>query len=40
MIPTEPIGSIFRPAKRIETGAALGDGTDPRLDAIFFRQDR
>jgi 5-methyltetrahydropteroyltriglutamate--homocysteine methyltransferase len=35
MIPTEPIGSIPRPAKLIEAVAALGDGTDPRLDALY-----
>jgi 5-methyltetrahydropteroyltriglutamate--homocysteine methyltransferase len=35
MIPTEPIGSIPRPATLIAAVAALGDGTDPRLDALY-----
>jgi 5-methyltetrahydropteroyltriglutamate--homocysteine methyltransferase len=35
MIPTEPIGSIPRPAKLIAAVAALGDGTDPRLDGLY-----
>jgi 5-methyltetrahydropteroyltriglutamate--homocysteine methyltransferase len=35
MIPTEPIGSIPRPAKLIEAVLALGDGTDPRLDPLY-----
>jgi len=35
MIPTEPIGSIPRPAKLIEAVSALGDGTDPRLDPLY-----
>jgi 5-methyltetrahydropteroyltriglutamate--homocysteine methyltransferase len=35
MIPTEPIGSIPRPAKLIEAVNALGDGTDPRLDPLY-----
>jgi 5-methyltetrahydropteroyltriglutamate--homocysteine methyltransferase len=35
MIPTEPIGSIPRPAKLIEAVAALGDGTDARLDSLY-----
>jgi 5-methyltetrahydropteroyltriglutamate--homocysteine methyltransferase len=35
MIPTEPIGSIPRPAALIAAVAALGDGTDPRLDALY-----
>jgi 5-methyltetrahydropteroyltriglutamate--homocysteine methyltransferase len=35
MIPTEPIGSIPRPAKLIEAVRALGDGTDARLEALY-----
>jgi len=35
MIPTEPIGSIPRPAQLIEAVQALGDGTDPRLDPLY-----
>jgi 5-methyltetrahydropteroyltriglutamate--homocysteine methyltransferase len=35
MISTEPIGSIPRPATLIAAVAALGDGTDPRLDALY-----
>jgi hypothetical protein len=33
-IPTEPIGSIPRPPRLIEAVAA-GDGTDPKLDALY-----
>src|SRR5438105_4382642 len=33
-IPTEPIGSIPRPLRLIEA-VASGDGTDPRLDALY-----
>jgi 5-methyltetrahydropteroyltriglutamate--homocysteine methyltransferase len=35
MIPTEPIGSIPRPEKLIAAVAAMGDGTDPRLDGLY-----
>jgi 5-methyltetrahydropteroyltriglutamate--homocysteine methyltransferase len=35
VIPTEPIGSIPRPVKLVEAIAALGDGMDPRLDALY-----
>jgi len=35
MIPTEPIGSIPRPKELIDGIAALGDGTDPRLDPLY-----
>jgi 5-methyltetrahydropteroyltriglutamate--homocysteine methyltransferase len=35
MIPTEPIGSIPRPRKLVEAVAALTDGTDPSLDALY-----
>jgi 5-methyltetrahydropteroyltriglutamate--homocysteine methyltransferase len=35
LIPTEPIGSIPRPAKLIEAVNAIGDGTDPRLDPLY-----
>jgi 5-methyltetrahydropteroyltriglutamate--homocysteine methyltransferase len=35
MIPTEPIGSIPRPAKLMAAVNALGDGTDPRLDPLY-----
>src|SRR5450631_2893807 len=35
MIPTEPIGSIPRPAKLIAAVAALADGTDPTLDKLY-----
>jgi 5-methyltetrahydropteroyltriglutamate--homocysteine methyltransferase len=40
MIPTEPIGSIPRPAKLIEAVQALGDGTDPRLDPLYDEATR
>lgn len=33
-IPTEPIGSIPRPLRLIEAGAAR-DGTDPALDPLY-----
>jgi 5-methyltetrahydropteroyltriglutamate--homocysteine methyltransferase len=35
MIPTEPIGSIPRPAALIEAVNAVGDGTDPSLDPLY-----
>jgi 5-methyltetrahydropteroyltriglutamate--homocysteine methyltransferase len=35
MIPTEPIGSIPRPAKLIEAVHAQGDGIDPSLDPLY-----
>jgi 5-methyltetrahydropteroyltriglutamate--homocysteine methyltransferase len=35
MIPTEPIGSIPRPKALIDAIAALGDGTDPRLEPLY-----
>lgn len=35
MIPTEPIGSIPRPAKLIDAVHALGDGTDARLETLY-----
>jgi 5-methyltetrahydropteroyltriglutamate--homocysteine methyltransferase len=35
MIPTEPIGSIPRPNELIDAIAALGDGTDPRLEPLY-----
>jgi 5-methyltetrahydropteroyltriglutamate--homocysteine methyltransferase len=35
MIPTEPIGSIPRPPELIDAIAALGDGTDPRLEPLY-----
>ncbi|HEV7606728.1 MAG TPA: cobalamin-independent methionine synthase II family protein [Steroidobacteraceae bacterium] len=35
MIPTEPIGSIPRPPDLIDAIAALGDGTDPRLEPLY-----
>jgi 5-methyltetrahydropteroyltriglutamate--homocysteine methyltransferase len=35
MIPTEPIGSIPRPAELVAAVAAAGDGTDPSLDALY-----
>jgi 5-methyltetrahydropteroyltriglutamate--homocysteine methyltransferase len=35
MIPTEPIGSIPRPANLIAAVAALSDGTDPTLDTLY-----
>jgi 5-methyltetrahydropteroyltriglutamate--homocysteine methyltransferase len=38
-IPTEPIGSIPRPPRLIEAVAA-GDGTDPRLDALYEEATR
>jgi 5-methyltetrahydropteroyltriglutamate--homocysteine methyltransferase len=34
-IPTEPIGSIPRPAELLEAIGACGDGTDPSLDALY-----
>jgi len=34
-IPTEPIGSIPRPPELLEAIRACGDGTDPRLDALY-----
>jgi len=34
-IPTEPIGSIPRPLQLIEAVAALGDGTDQRLEPLY-----
>jgi 5-methyltetrahydropteroyltriglutamate--homocysteine methyltransferase len=34
-LPTEPIGSIPRPAKLIEAVAALGDGADPKLEPLY-----
>ena len=34
-IPTEPIGSIPRPARLIEEIAATGDHADPRLDSLY-----
>lgn len=33
-IPTEPIGSIPRPAKLIDAITSL-DGTNPRLDSLY-----
>lgn len=35
MIPTEPIGSIPRPQALLNAIAAVGDGTDPRLDPMY-----
>ena len=35
MIPTEPIGSIPRPKELIDGIAAIGDGTDPRLEPLY-----
>jgi 5-methyltetrahydropteroyltriglutamate--homocysteine methyltransferase len=35
IIPTEPIGSIPRPLRLIETVAALGDDGDPTLDPLY-----
>ena len=35
MIPTEPIGSIPRPAELIDTIERLGDGSDARLEALY-----
>ncbi|HYJ39748.1 MAG TPA: cobalamin-independent methionine synthase II family protein [Steroidobacteraceae bacterium] len=35
MIPTEPIGSIPRPKELIDGIAALGDGSDPRLEPLY-----
>jgi 5-methyltetrahydropteroyltriglutamate--homocysteine methyltransferase len=35
MIPTEPIGSIPRPAALIDAIAKMGDGTDPRLEPLY-----
>jgi 5-methyltetrahydropteroyltriglutamate--homocysteine methyltransferase len=35
MIPTEPIGSIPRPAKLLEAIDACGDGMDPSLDPLY-----
>jgi 5-methyltetrahydropteroyltriglutamate--homocysteine methyltransferase len=34
-LPTEPIGSIPRPARLLEAIAACGDGTDPSLDPLY-----
>jgi 5-methyltetrahydropteroyltriglutamate--homocysteine methyltransferase len=34
-IPTEPIGSIPRPPELIEAISAVGDGTNPSLDALY-----
>jgi 5-methyltetrahydropteroyltriglutamate--homocysteine methyltransferase len=34
-IPTEPIGSIPRPVELLEAISACGNGTDPRLDALY-----
>ena len=34
-IPTEPIGSIPRPPELLEAIRDCGDGTDPRLDALY-----
>jgi|SRR5882724_128243 len=34
-IPTEPIGSIPRPAELLEAIRACGDGTDPRLEPLY-----
>ena len=34
-IPTEPIGSIPRPLPLIEAVMAAGDGSDPKLDALY-----
>lgn len=34
-IPTEPIGSIPRPAWLIEAVAAAGEGTAPALDPMY-----
>jgi 5-methyltetrahydropteroyltriglutamate--homocysteine methyltransferase len=34
-IPTEPIGSIPRPPRLIETIAAAGNHTDPALDLLY-----
>jgi 5-methyltetrahydropteroyltriglutamate--homocysteine methyltransferase len=34
-IPTEPIGSIPRPLKLIDSIASLGDADHPRLDALY-----
>ena len=34
-IPTEPVGSIPRPPRLIETVTALGDNADPKLDALY-----
>jgi 5-methyltetrahydropteroyltriglutamate--homocysteine methyltransferase len=39
-IPTEPIGSIPRPLSLIEAINALGDGTDPSLDALYEEATR
>ncbi|HLX30523.1 MAG TPA: cobalamin-independent methionine synthase II family protein [Casimicrobiaceae bacterium] len=35
LIPTEPIGSIPRPQVLLDAIAALGDGTDERLDGLY-----
>ncbi|MEO8017042.1 MAG: cobalamin-independent methionine synthase II family protein [Pseudomonadota bacterium] len=35
MIPTEPIGSVPRPPELIEAIAAIGDGTDARLEPLY-----
>jgi len=35
ILPTEPIGSIPRPAGLLEAIAARGDGEDPSLEALF-----
>ena len=34
-IPTEPIGSIPRPLSLIQAINAVGDGTDPSLEALY-----
>jgi hypothetical protein len=34
-LPTEPIGSIPRPAALLEAIASLGDGTDARLEPLY-----
>src|SRR6202048_3538930 len=39
-IPTEPIGSIPRPLSLVEAINALGDGTDPSLDALYEEATR
>jgi 5-methyltetrahydropteroyltriglutamate--homocysteine methyltransferase len=39
-IPTEPIGSIPRPLSLIQAINAAGDGTDPRLDALYDQATR
>ena len=35
MIPTEPIGSVPRPAELIDAIAQAGDGTDPSLEPMY-----